>query len=94
MFKLCNVLDQLNNVELGSNNTIDFTAYVGCFTDNEYRLYDFPNPIWSPTDQTIDKCMRFCKRRNFIYSGLEVYIGRQLVRVILAKLMIFVVVFY
>ncbi|XP_076115453.1 uncharacterized protein LOC143083107 isoform X2 [Mytilus galloprovincialis] len=46
-------------------------AYVGCFSDDESRLYDFPNPSWNQPDQTIDKCLRFCKRRNFIYSGLE-----------------------
>ncbi|VDI02561.1 Hypothetical predicted protein [Mytilus galloprovincialis] len=46
-------------------------AYVGCFSDDESRLYDYPNPSWNQPDQTIDKCMRFCKSRNFIYSGLE-----------------------
>ncbi|XP_063399121.1 uncharacterized protein LOC134683736 [Mytilus trossulus] len=46
-------------------------AYVGCFTDDESRLFDYPSTPWGPTDQTIDKCMRYCKRRNFIYSGLE-----------------------
>lgn len=57
------------------NNELLFMAeYVGCFTDDSSRLYDFPSREhgWDPSDQTIAKCTSYCKSNKYIYSGIEV----------------------
>ena len=44
--------------------------YIGCFSDNT-TLRDLTSVHLISNEQTIDKCIDSCKKRGYLYAGLQ-----------------------
>ena len=49
-------------------------SYLGCFKDDEDRMFDDPRVDggYQSDSMTVDMCTSYCGNRHHVYSGLQV----------------------